>query len=118
MCKPGSVGDLGGQPPRSTRPGFLIMDRHRISFHCPTTEASLGKHVGPSVGPTTARTERNNHVIGHEEIPVRKIKLSSFGLGIMRKRQIIFKLDCDDVVGNTDLEVYNLRIPQHSQFTL
>jgi hypothetical protein len=20
MCKPGSVGDLGGQPPRSTRP--------------------------------------------------------------------------------------------------
>ena len=23
MCKPGSVGDLGGQPPRSTRPGFL-----------------------------------------------------------------------------------------------
>src|SRR5271166_1102049 len=23
MCKPGSVGDLGGQPPRSTRPGIL-----------------------------------------------------------------------------------------------
>ena len=22
MCKPGSVGDLGGQPPRSTRPGI------------------------------------------------------------------------------------------------
>ncbi len=22
MSKPGSVGDLGGQPPRSTRPGF------------------------------------------------------------------------------------------------
>ena len=22
MCKPGSVGDLGGQPPRSTRPGL------------------------------------------------------------------------------------------------
>src|SRR5208337_2947439 len=27
MCKPGSVGGRGGQPPRSTRPGF----RHRIS---------------------------------------------------------------------------------------
>ena len=23
MCKPGSVGGLGGQPPRSTRPGIL-----------------------------------------------------------------------------------------------
>ena len=25
MCKPGSVGDLGGQPPRSTRPNNLVI---------------------------------------------------------------------------------------------
>ena len=25
MCKPGSVGDLGGQPPRSTRPDALLI---------------------------------------------------------------------------------------------
>ncbi len=37
MCKPGSVGDLGGQPPRSTRPtgsavlsqSFRVGKRHK-----------------------------------------------------------------------------------------
>ena len=29
MCKPGSVGDLGGQPPRSTRPGLRLCPKRR-----------------------------------------------------------------------------------------
>ena len=30
MCTPGSVGDLGGQPPRSTRPGLRGADHINV----------------------------------------------------------------------------------------
>jgi hypothetical protein len=35
-------------------------------LHGPTSEASLGEHVGSSIKPTSARSERHNHMIWSE----------------------------------------------------
>ncbi len=42
MCKPGSVGDLGGQPPRSTRPKA----RRRQNRHHPLIHRMLNHTMG------------------------------------------------------------------------
>ena len=51
MCKPGSVGDLGGQPPRSTRPKA---DRPQ---------------GGPKADPTPRRTLHFSHHVEHHLFP-------------------------------------------------
>jgi integrase len=51
MCKPGSVGGLGGRPPRSTRPGLR-------SFRA-TTATDLLRHDVP--------LEQVQYLLGHSD---------------------------------------------------
>ena len=47
MCKPGSVGDLGGQPPRSTRPAKPQADE-QVRLHGPLEEDAPGTVPHPA----------------------------------------------------------------------
>jgi len=53
MCKPGSVGDLGGQPPRSTRPGLRA--QHRITREARTVSGCVN----------SANLNISQHFTGH-----------------------------------------------------
>src|SRR5271166_2119996 len=88
MCKPGSVGDLGGQPPRSTRPAgsaapvrepLLSPGRSRLfgSWWAETPEPQAAHtHTGDIVG---TRTQTAGEPLSSEAVPAPTNETSSRG---------------------------------------